>query len=138
MFRPSSPRAQAASTNKSIRIAACFADIPNCNPSLEIPNSQSVLDRPRLKWNSAFHAGVVPETADAGPRHGETWAGPISAKDGGAFGSSRFRGLPSAALGGGRQALGRDLWRLVRLVRHHLLVGTMVAGMPDMMAAHPG
>src|SRR6516225_7517653 len=74
------------------------------------------------------------------PAHAMGRRGPdrLSAKDGGAFGSSRFRGLASAALGGGREALGCDLRGLMRFVRHHLLVNAMMAGMPDMMAAHPG
>src|SRR5216684_4055937 len=48
------------------------------------------------------------------------------------------RGSVSAALGGGRNVLGRSLGELVRLQRADVLVKAMMAGMPDMMAAHPG
>src|SRR6267142_3734902 len=60
MLFPSSLPAHAASANGSSRIAARFADIPTCNPSVESPTPVMFLDRPRAKWNSLLGHRAIP------------------------------------------------------------------------------
>src|SRR5712671_5808328 len=68
MLFPSSLPAQAASANGSSRIAARFADIPTCNPSVESLTPVMVLDRPHAKWNSLLGHRVIRRHESSGPR----------------------------------------------------------------------
>src|SRR5258705_7924113 len=157
MLPPSSPPAQAASATGSTRIAARVADIAKCNSfSVVCPKRRSrpgirsafIRTHPRSSNPSppAAEMELASGISDRGqlllknsagpPPLGKQWRGPglVSAGRGGATWSSHARGLALAALGGGRQL--DSLRRLMRLDRAHLLVGGMMAGMLDMMAAH--
>jgi hypothetical protein len=75
MLRLSSLPAQAASAIGRIRIAARFADIPNCNPSFENPTSEEVLALPQMKGNLHFSFRTDPAATRRRPnamggRHG--------------------------------------------------------------------
>src|SRR6266404_2270959 len=147
MLLPSSLPAQAPSAIGSSRIAARFADIPNCNslsivcPGARLVALRRILDRPPAKWNSylGYPANVrFMKTAPARNHWGSNGASrPDIHGRGGQCGTSHARGSASAALGSGRDVLDRGLRDPVRLERAHL-VSAMMADMLDMVTTHLG